>query len=291
MLKEKTGQTGAYLCILAGASLWGMIGLWNRGLMAGGFSSYSIVAVRNIGGMALLLLYFAGKDRSVFRVERRHLKYFFGTGVISVVLFTLCYFSCQAVCSLSVASVLLYTAPAFVVLLSALIWKEPVTRRKLTALGLTIVGCACVTGLFSGSLTVTAGGVLLGVGAGFFYALYSIFGRFALSHYSPMTVTVWTFIFCGAGSVCILRPQELMTGLAQPEMWGLIAGLVVCSTVVPYLLYNRGLARVEAGKASILASVEPVVASLVGAVGFGEPMSALTAVGVVCVLAGGYILR
>lgn len=288
---KKQGLASAYLAILAGAALWGMIGLWNRNLMAGGFSPYSIVVVRNFGGLLLLLLIFTLRDRSVFHVERCHLKYFFGTGVVSVVLFTLCYFSCQEICSLAVASILLYTAPSIVVLLSAVLWKEPVTKKKLLALSLTLLGCACVTGLFSGTATVTAGGILLGLGAGFFYALYSIFGRYALVHYSSMTVTVWTFVFCGLGSLVFLRPGELALGFSQPEMWLLSLGLVVCSTVAPYLLYTWGLSRVEAGKASIMASVEPVAASLVGVLVFGEPMSVLTAAGIVCVLAGVYILR
>ncbi|WP_243208520.1 DMT family transporter [Oscillibacter hominis] len=288
---KKQGLASAYLAILAGAALWGMIGLWNRNLMAGGFSPYSIVVVRNFGGLLLLLLIFALRDRSVFHVERCHLKYFFGTGVVSVVLFTLCYFSCQEICSLAVASILLYTAPSIVVILSAVLWKEPVTKKKLLALSLTLLGCACVTGLFSGTATVTAGGILLGLGAGFFYALYSVFGRYALYHYSSMTVTVWTFVFCGLGSLVFLRPEELALGFAQPEMWLMSLGLVVCSTVAPYLLYTWGLSRVEAGKASIMASVEPVVASLVGVLVFGEPMSVLTAAGIVCVLAGVYILR
>ena len=118
--------------------------------MAGGFSPTDIVVVRNFGGMALLAVIFAVKNRSVFRVKREHLKYFFGTGVISVVLFTMCYFTCQKLCSLAVASILLYTAPSFVVVLSAVLWKEPVTKKKLLALLLTLVGCALVCGVFSG---------------------------------------------------------------------------------------------------------------------------------------------
>ena len=152
-MEETKAPAGAYASILLAAALWGIIGLWNRRLMAGGFSPTDIVVVRNFGGMALLALIFAVKDRSVFRVKREHLKYFFGTGVISVVLFTVCYFSCQKVCSLAVASILLYTAPSFVVLLSALLWKEPVTKRKLLALLLTLVGCALVCGVLSGGLT------------------------------------------------------------------------------------------------------------------------------------------
>lgn len=288
--ETKKTPRGAAASILAAAALWGIIGVWNRRLMAGGLSPYSIVVVRNCGGLVLLLAVMALRDRSVFHVERQHLKYFFGTGVVSVVLFTVCYFSCQEICSLAVASILLYTAPAIVVVLSALLWREPVTKKKLLALGLTLVGCALVCGVFSGSLTVTGGGIALGLGAGFFYALYSIFGRYALAHYGPMTVTVWTFVFAGAASLVLVRPAEL-AALAQPSMALTAVGLVVCSTVLPYILYTRGLARVEAGKASILASLEPVVASVAGVVLFGEPMSPLTAAGIVCVLAGVYILR
>lgn len=289
-METKKTPRGAAVSILAAAALWGIIGIWNRRLMAGGLSPYSIVVVRNCGGMVLLLAVMALRDRSVFHVERRHLKCFFGTGVVSVVLFTVCYFSCQEICSLAVASILLYTAPAIVVVLSALLWREPVTKKKLLALGLTLVGCALVCGVFSGALTVTGGGIALGLGAGFFYALYSIFGRYALAHYGPMTVTVWTFVFAGVASLVLVRPAEL-AALAQPSMALTAVGLVVCSTVLPYILYTRGLARVEAGKASILASLEPVVASVAGVVLFGEPMSPLTAAGIVCVLAGVYILR
>lgn len=288
--ETKKTPRGAAASILAAAALWGIIGVWNRRLMAGGLSPYSIVVVRNCGGLVLLTAVMALRDRSVFHVERQHLKYFFGTGVVSVVLFTVCYFSCQEICSLAVASILLYTAPAIVVVLSAILWRERVTKKKLLALGLTLVGCALVCGVFSGALTVTGGGIALGLGAGFFYALYSIFGRYALAHYGPMTVTVWTFVFAGAASLVLVRPAEL-AALAQPSMALTAVGLVVCSTVLPYILYTRGLARVEAGKASILASLEPVVASVAGVVLFGEPMSPLTAAGIVCVLAGVYILR
>ena len=288
-IKERKKSGGACACILAAAALWGVIGLWNRRLLASGLSPTTIVTVRNLGGMLLLSAIFAVKDRNVFRVRREHLKYFFGTGVISVVLFTACYFSCQKICSLAVASVLLYTAPSFVVILSAILWKEPVTGKKLTALGLTLVGCACVCGLFSEDLTVTATGILLGLGAGFFYALYSIFGRYALAHYDSMTVTVWTFLFAGPASLVFLRPAELAA--LTPSAWLTAAGLVVFSTVLPYILYTKGLSQVESGRASIMASLEPVVASMAGVLVFGEPMGLLTAAGIALVLAGVIILR
>ena len=288
---QKTNTLRAYGSILLAAALWGIIGFWNRTLLAAGLSPTSIVLVRNFGGMAALALVFAIRDRSVFRVKREHLKYFAGTGVVSVVLFTCCYFTCQKLCSLAVASILLYTAPAFVVILSAILWKEAVTKKKLLALLLTMIGCACVCGVFSDSLSITAGGILLGLGAGFFYALYSIFGRYALIYYDSMTVTVWTFLFAGPASLVLLRPAELAAVFSRPTMWPVAAGLVVFSTVLPYILYTGGLSRVEAGKASIMASLEPVVAALAGVLLFSEPMNGLTAAGILLVLAGVVILR
>ena len=285
-------QKKAMAAILAAAALWGVIGLWNRNLMAAGLSPFSIVVVRNLGGCALLVLFFLFRDRSVFHVERRHLKYFFGTGVVSVLLFTVCYFSCQKLCSLAAASILLYTAPSFVVLLSALLWKEPVTKKKLLALALTLVGCACVCGVFSGGLSVTVPGVLLGLGSGFFYALYSVFGRYALAHYPPLTVTVWTFLFAGPASLVLLRPAELAGAFGSGGgVWLTALALAVFSTAAPYILYTWGLARMEPGRASILASLEPVAAALTGVLIFGEPLGPLTVLGILCVLAGVVILR
>ena len=95
----------------------------------------------------------------------------------------------------------------------------------------------------------------------------------------------------GLGSLVLLRPSEMAAAMDAPPLWMLALGMVVFSTVLPYLLYTSGLSRVESGKASIMASLEPVVTSLSGVVVFGEPMSAMTLAGIVCVLVGVYILR
>lgn len=283
-------RRGGTALVLAGASLWGLIGLFNRTLMAAGLTPESIVLVRNLGGLVLLGLVLSVWKREIFRVAPKHLVYFFGTGIVSVLLFTWCYFSCQQECSLAVAAILLYTSPAFVVLLSALLWRDKLTGRKLLALGLTFFGCVCVTGVTGGGMTITLRGFLLGLGAGFFYALYSIFGRYALAHYEPYTVTFYTFAFAGVGSLIFLRPEQLAVLSSVPI--ALVAlGLAVVCTVLPYLFYTAGLAHMDSGKAAIIASVEPVVAALVGIVAFHESMSPATGLGVVSILAAVLLLH
>lgn len=280
-----------YFFILLSGTLWGLIGLFNRSLSAAGFSPRSIVAVRNLGGLLVLGLFFLLFDRSVFRIRAKHLPYFFGTGIVSILFFTLCYFTCQQMCSLAVAAILLYTAPTFVVILSALLWKDRITRQKLAALVITFLGCTFVTGIWGGSLTVTPTGFLLGLGSGFFYGLYSIFARYALKHYKPLTVTFYTFVFAGLGSLFVVRPGELLSGLAQPRVPLLVLGLIVISTALPYIFYTRGLAEVDSGRASILAGIEPVVAALVGILAFGEPWSPAVLLGLGCILLSVCILR
>lgn len=277
--------------ILLAGTLWGIIGLFNRNLYSAGLSSTSVVVVRNIGGCVVLGLFLLIFDRSVFKIKLRHLPYFLGTGIVSILLFTLCYFASQQMSSLSISAILLYTAPAFVVIFSAVLFKEKLTKHKIAALLFTFLGCTFASGIWSGNLSVTASGILLGIGSGFFYGLYSIFGRYALVHYRPLTVTFYTFLFAGAGALFLIRPMELIPCLQSRSSLLLIFGLIIVSTALPYIFYTQGLAKLESGKASILASIEPIVASLVGVVAFQEPMSIMVFLGLVCILISVYILK
>lgn len=278
-------------CVLAAGILWGLIGIFNRTLMKAGLSVGSIVLIRNFGSMVLLGLLFALTDRSVFRIQWKHLPIFFGTGVVSVLLFTLCYFSCQKMCSLAIAAALLYTSPAFVVIFSAILWHEKITKKKLFALLAAFLGCTFVAGIWSGDVKVTLWGALLGIGSGLFYGLYSIFGRYALKHYKPFTVTFYTFVFAGVGALAVIRPAELTAAAGVPGLIWVALGLVIVCTVGPYLLYTKGLAGMESGKAAILASIEPITAAVVGVTVFAEPMGLPVILGLVCILISVYLLK
>lgn len=286
------GKGRAIACILAGGSLWGCTGLFNRGLSAAGIHASSIVLIRNLGTMVLLALLFLLTDRSVFRIRLRHFPLFLCTGIVSVLFFTLCYFRAQQLTSLAVAAILLYTAPAFVVILSALCFREKITGKKLAALGIAFLGCLFVTGIGNGGLSLTPIGLLLGLGSGFFYATYTIFSRFALRHYPPFTVTFYTFLVAGLGALVLLDREDMTTLVSSPSLLLLSLGLIIISTVLPYLLYTKGLKDLgDGGKASILASIEPVVAAFVGILAFGEPMGLGVLLGLGCILISVYILK
>lgn len=279
-----------YIYVILGAACWGLIGVFNRLLGEVGVSVWNRVTIRNFLSLVLMTVVFALFKRSVFRIKLRHLPIFIGAGLFSVLGLAVTYFNCQMHCSLAVAGILLYLAPSFVVLMSALFWKAPITKRKVMALAVSFLGCVLVSGIMSGALTVSVTGLLLGIGAGFCYATYTIFAHYGLEHYDSLTMIYWTFFFAGLGSLVFLNWGELAPALPHGTTWIGIAGLVVIATVLPYLFYTKGLEVVESGKASIIANVEPVVAALTGVVFFHEVLNVWTVLGIGCVLCGVVLL-
>lgn len=279
-----------YSYVILGAACWGLIGVFNRLLGEVGVSVWNRVTIRNFLSLVLMTVVFALFKRSVFRIKLRHLPIFVGAGLFSVLGLAVTYFNCQMHCSLAVAGILLYLAPSFVVLMSALFWKAPITKRKVMALVVSFLGCVLVSGIMSGALTVSVTGLLLGIGAGFCYATYTIFAHYGLEHYDSLTMIYWTFFFAGLGSLAFLNWGELAPALPHGTTWIGMAGLVVIATVLPYLFYTKGLEVVESGKASIIANVEPVVAALTGVVFFHEVLNVWTVLGIVCVLGGVVLL-
>lgn len=274
----------SYLFVILGAVCWGYIGVFNRILAGAGMDTGNRVFVRNFFSFALLTLVFALVRRDVFHVKLRDLPIFMGSGFLSILTLSWVYLNCQMECSLAVAAILLYLAPSMVVIMGAILWKSPVTRRKIAALVLALLGCALVSGVVGGELTGTPRGLLFGIASAFCYATYTVFAHYGLARYSTYTMIYWTFFFAGLGSLIFLEPGALAPALVTPD--GLIgaAGLVLIATVLPYLFYTKGLEGVESGKASIIANVEPVVAALNGVVLFHEKLSVWVLLGIVCVL-------
>ena len=275
----------AMVCILIAGSLWGCLGLFNRHLSALGIAPETVVMLRNLGACLILGLIFLVYDRSIFRIRLRHLPIFLCSGLISILFFTLCYFRSQQVSSLAVAAILLYTAPTFVVILSALLWKDRITKRKLAALVLAFLGCCLVSGL-GGDTRLSWTGILYGLGAGFGYALYSIFARCALERgYHSNTVTFYACLFAAVGAAAVWglkAPVTLLVSSGTHLGWSIATGLI--TGYLPYLLYTYGLTGLETGRASIYANLEPVVATLVGVFAFHEAMTAQNICGILCVL-------
>jgi drug/metabolite transporter (DMT)-like permease len=120
---------------------------------------------------------------------------------------------------------------------------------------------------------------MFGLGSGLGYALYSIFGKFLVNKYSAITITTYTFIVATVFSVPISGIILRISAVCSSKVILLAIALALISTVLPFLLYTKGLNGMEAGKASILATVEPLMATIVGVALFNETLTAIKVIG------------
>ena len=280
--------------VLTAGTLWGVMGIFVRKLGTYGFSPLQIACLRILFGAALFLIIVTAYRPGLLKIKLQDIGLFLGMGLLSLLLFTVCYFTTINLASLSVAAILLYTSPVWVMLMSAVCFREAITRRKILCAAMAFGGCVLVSGIGSAvqlSPMVLVTGLLSAIG----YGLYSIFGTFALRKYPPLTVTTYAFLFGALGAAILCKPSEIaeiLCAAANPA--GLVLLLIVTAfvtAVLPYLFYTVGLSHMRASTAAIMASIEPVVATAAGALVFGESLTVPAFAGIALVLGAIVVLN
>lgn len=270
--------------ILLAAVFWGIIGLFVKYLSPYGFTSAELVSLRSLITAISLVLFLLITNPSKLKIKFKHIGYFVGTGFFSFVFFNLCYFQAMNHASLSVAAILLYTAPFFVMGMSCIFFREKITRGKFLALTLAFLGCVAVSGVLEGGGAISAKGLLWGLGSGLGYALYSVFAKFALKKYDTLTVITYTFLVATVGSFFLITPSHTV-GILQsyPQSIRLLLVYGIITGAAAYYCYTKGLEHTPPAKASVIATAEPVVATLTGVL-FGEIPSVFGFLGIFLVM-------
>ena len=275
----------AYLYVMIAAVFWGIIGVFVSYLYEIGFTPAQVVSIRALSASLFLIIYVLYKNRNLLKIKLTDTKYFIGTGIVSIVFFNLCLFNAIQETSISIAAILLYTAPAFVTLISRFLFKEALTPRKVMALFVTLLGCALVIGILpNANESISFLGLILGLGSGLFYALYSVFGKFALQKLDSLTVTVYTFIFAAIAITPFSEVWKVIPLFLNVKVWIYIVGLGFLSTTLAFICYTKGLQALESSRASIMATLEPVIAAFVSFLLFQEALSLWQYAGIVLVI-------
>lgn len=275
------------LVIVAGV-LWGTIGLGARAAFRWGLSPAESALWRAGGGFLLLLPAAAASGFTAFRIRARDLPLFAAFGLIGVAVFMTVYFEAIRRSTLATAAILLYTGPAWVVLLARLFYREPLTTGKAAAVALAFAGSALVVRVYDpAALRLSLPGVAAGLAAGLTYGLYSIFGKGALRRYGPLTTLLYSLglgaLFLIIATVAAARRLPMIPPVRAAPV---LLYLSLVPTLLAHACYINGLRRVEAGRAAILATAEPVVAALVGFLLLGEALDGWQWLGGALVLAG-----
>ena len=272
----------------AAASIWGTLGFFAKILYAEGVSFETLVAVRASVGWAVMILFLlTTQGAKTLQIARRDLLFLIPQGLVGIGAFYLLYFYTVRESTVGTAAILLYSSPAFVVLLAWMFLKETLGLSRLLALVLTFGGIFLVVGAYDlGTLEVRPVVLVTGLLSGLTYGLYSIFGKPLIGHLSPTTILSYAL---GIGALLLLAAAlptlDTLVGLS-PSSYALLFALAAVHTSLAFGLYTAGLKRLEAGQAAIVATVEPVVAGATGAVLLREELSAPKLLGAFLVLAG-----
>lgn len=274
--------------MLAAAVCWGLLGPVARIALRDGVAPLEIAFWRAVLGGALFAGHVAVTRRATSEgaartVRGRDLVAMGAFGLVGVSLFYATYQLAIEQGGAALASVLLYTAPAWVTLIGVWGLGERMTRTKAVAVGLTLAGVVGIAASSAQSVALSWAAVGWGLVSALTYALYYPFGTYYFNRLAPAV------IFAVALPVGALGLLPLVTFHAKTAAaWGALAFIGGVSTYGAYLAYSAGLQRMEASRASILATLEPVVAAAVAHVWWGERFGAWGALGAVLILAAAF---
>jgi drug/metabolite transporter (DMT)-like permease len=268
--------TGILLIAISAAS-FGTLAIFGRLLYADGLDTFTLLFLRF--SFAALTMTFLLLLRKEPLPRGKILWQLIGMGALGYAGQSFSFLSAIKYASAGLVALLLYLYPMFVFVLSVIILHEKVTRIKIAALILALVGTALTVDPAGGQLT----GILLAILSAVIYSIYIIVGTNVMKHVSPIQSSF--VIFASAGTV--YGGLMAMNGTHFPTTnagWLGIAGIVLVATVIPVTTFLAGLERIGPTNASMLSTLEPVVTVLLAGLVFGERLGTITILGGILIL-------
>jgi len=288
-VNEAKSETVGLTLVLAAATLWGLLGPFGAALLALGVDPVEIAFWRALFGGGAFLAHGLATRRWV-PLPRAALVGTLGFAALGVSLFYVALIRAIDLGGISLAFVLLYTAPAWVTLLAGPVLGERAGRAQWALVGGSIVGVTLVSLARGEGIDPSPAALAWGLTAGLGYASYYLWGKRLLVRQSPIQLYG---LALSLGALGIAPFVEF--GPKPPAAWALLAAVALLSTYLAYLLYGLGLRRASASRSVLVATVEPIVAGMLAWALFGERLGAvgLTGAGLVlaCAAASGIRVR
>lgn len=275
--------------LFAGA-LWGSVAIFVRRLTAFGMDNWTILFTRVAIASLLLGIFLIIKDRNLLKIQIRDIWLFAGSGIIAMLGLNYCYTEAIKTLSVSFAAVLLSLSPVFVMIFASILFHEKITSLKVICTFFAMAGCFLISGILeSGSVSVSAYGIFIGLMAAVFYALYSIFSKISMQRgYNVFTITFYSMLLMAVVLLPFTDWSMTISFIGESPVKNLIFMILhsLCTNVLPYVCFTWSLNYVDAGKAAILAAGgEPTAAMIFGIIFFKEIPSMIGIIGLIITVA------
>jgi len=278
--------TKGYMMVAAAGILWGTIGSQVKILLNYQLSVQAIVLWRMVFALIILFSFIFFTNRKLLKVDLRGLIRISLIGLFSQFFFNVLYFNAIQKTTIATAATLLYTAPIFIAVMARIFYKELFTPFKTLALFLCIGGSFfAATGGSMETLKLNLPGVLMGLGAGFTFALLTILSKAIINDYHQLTIIVYSIGFGLLFYLPFSHPLEIFQMDLALKAWLLLGSIGLISTVIAYGFYITGLSYgIEASKAGIVSTLELVVSVILSYLIFKEALWGWKLVGILMVV-------
>ena len=281
-------KTKGFLYVFVSAAGFGSMPVFARIAYQDGANMFELLTARFFMASLVLAVYLLWKKpvRGLTAKERGGaiLMGLFGYSVAS-----LCFFSALHRISAPLAAIVLYTYPAVVTCLAALIRTEKMDRSKAFALSVSFMGLVLVLG--SSISSIDPIGIALALFASLLYSLYIMIGNHTLKDAPLIVATLWISLAAGTGTGLV----GMITGQFAFNFgingWLAVTGLAFFSTIVAVLAFLQGVVLVGASRASIISTLEPPITVLLAAIFLAEVLSPIQLFGGVLILASSVLVN
>jgi len=272
-----------YSEIIIAAILWSLVGIIAKQIH--GMSTQAIIFYRVSFAFIifLIVLLISGNLKIIKLREKRFYLFLFGILQVAT-MFT--YFISIINASVSIAVLLLSTAPVYITIFSPLLLKEKTKKRELIALVLSILGILLIVDPGKLDFKPFSIGIIAGVASGIFYAFQIMTSKYASTTYSGYAQAFWSFVI----ATVILLPVGIEPIEVISNNFFYLIILAIFPTILAVSLYFNGLKKVKAQSASILGFIEPLSAVFFAVLILHEHISTLEMIGGALILAGAALI-
>lgn len=241
-------------------------------------------AARALAAAVLIVAYLAVADRGALKVSAKDVPFLAVFGVFGLAAVHFTYFKTLSLTGVATAILLEYLAPILVLVFSVVFLRERPSWRLPAGVLLSVAGCALMVGVFGGALKVSQAGIAWGLASAFFFAFYTLMGKYASGRYAPWTLLAYGLVSATVFWLLYLGPARVIAVYGDPRAFGAVVFVAVVSTIIPFGAFLHGLQHIQATEASVTSTLEPAVAGIGAFFLFGETLGALQLLGGALVL-------
>jgi len=275
-------KEGLILTILA-TTLWGINGTVTRYLLQNNLDPVVLVQLR-LTFSSILLFFWIGLKKEKLKIKKDNLLSLVVLGIFGLSMVQMSYFYTISLTNVATAVFLQYLSPVIVAVYGIIFKTEELNNTKLFAVLLALLGSFLIVAK-NGNIKLPLIGLISGLASAFSQSFYLIYGKKVLKHFTPLTVLAYGWLFGAIFWWLLIPPQQALFQqvFTLRDIIGIVY-IVVLATVIPFLLYFKGLKYLTSTTASVVSLVEPVVAVVVAYLVLGEKLTLSAALGALLIL-------